>query len=261
MFLKRNSNKMTNKELNIADTFRDLDILSNDIVMIHGDSGIAAQFTHIDPDKRLQELINQIITYFSPDGTIVVPTFSYSFTKNENFDVNNSPSEVGKFSECFRQNPLAYRSSHPIFSVCTIGKHFEKFEKSRIDDCFGKETVFDLLYKLDGKIVCLGCDFARGATFVHYVEQFLGVSHRYMKKFSGNIINKGKPKFVTTSYYVRDLKQNSIIDFDILKKKLMDQKKLKLSNIGRFPVIVIKTNDFFQIAIEFIKNDNSLKLN
>ena len=191
------------KEINIANSFKSVGVLPDDVVMIHGDAGVAAQFTHIDSSQRVQELISQIIEYF-PEGTVIVPTFSYSFTKNENFDADNTPSEIGKFSEFFRRYPLIRRSSHPIFSVAGTGNHFEKFEKSRIDDCFGEGTAFDLLYKLGGKIICLGCDFNR-VTFAHYVEQYFGVPYRYMKNFSGYIIKDGNQKQLTTSYYVRNV--------------------------------------------------------
>jgi aminoglycoside 3-N-acetyltransferase len=245
---------MLNKEINIADTFKSLGVLPNEVVMIHGDSGVAAQFTHIDPNQRVQELIRQIIEYFSPEGTVVVPTFSYSFTKNENFDVDNTPSEIGKFSESFRRYPLIRRSSHPIFSVAGTGNHFEKFEKSRIDDCFGEGTAFDLLYKLGGKIICLGCDFDR-VTFAHYVEQYFGVPYRYMKNFSGYIIKDGNQKQLTTSYYVRNVEINSILDLNFLKKELINQKKLFTSNVGRFSIIATKTQDFLDCSIQLLKNN------
>jgi aminoglycoside 3-N-acetyltransferase len=242
------------KEINIANSFKSVGVLSSDVVMIHGDAGVAAQMIHIDSNQRIQELIRQIIEYFSPDGTVVVPTFSYSFTKNENFEADNTPSEIGKFSESFRRYPLIRRSNHPIFSVAGIGNHFEKFENSRIDDCFGDGTAFDLLYKLGGKIICLGCDFDR-VTFAHYVEQYFEVPYRYMKNFSGYIIKDGNQNHLTTSYYVRKLDINYVLDLNFLKKELINQKKLFTSNVGRFPILATKTQDFLDCSIQLLKNN------
>ncbi len=248
------------KEINIAYSFRNLGILKSDTVMIHGDAGVAAQLVNIEPSLRINELIRQIIGYFSPEGTVVVPTFSYSFTKNEYFDRVNTPSQVGLFSESFRKYSNVRRSNHPIFSVAGIGKNFEKFEKSEINDCFGANTAFDLLYKLGGKIICLGCDFHSGATFVHYIEQRLGVSYRYMKNFSGFIVNDAKKYPLKTSYYVRKLGTNSILDFSFLKKELINQGKLLTSNIGRFQLSVISTNDLLNCLTYLFKENKIIFL-
>lgn len=243
------------KEIDIANSFKSVGVLSNDVVMIHGDSGVAAQLTHIEANQRIQELIHQIIEYFSPEGTVVVPTFSYSFTKNENFDVDNTPGDIGKFSESFRKYPLISRSNHPIFSVAGTGKHSKKFEKSRIDDCFGEGTAFDILYKLGGKIICLGCDFNR-VTFAHYVEQYFGVPYRHMKNFSGCIIKDGNQNQLTTSYYARKLEINPVLDLNLLKKELINQGKLLTSNIGRFSILATKTHDFLNCSIQLLKKNN-----
>jgi aminoglycoside 3-N-acetyltransferase len=91
---------------------------------------------------------------------------------------------------------------------------------------------------------------------MHYVEQSLGVPYRYMKNFSGYIIKEGKKDQLTTSYYVRKLEMNSILDFNFLKKELTNQGKLLVSNMGRFPVLAIKTHDFLNCSIQLLKNNN-----
>mgnify|MGYP001496652523 CR=1 FL=1 len=68
-------------DFDLHQTFDDLGIQSEDIVMIHGDAGVAAQYSQVPPDKRLDHLIAEIKRYFSPNGTILVPAFSYSSTK------------------------------------------------------------------------------------------------------------------------------------------------------------------------------------
>lgn len=245
---------MKEQKIKIAHSLKKIRVFPDDIVMIHGDAGISAQFSHIEIKNRPKELVRQIIQYFYPQGTIVIPSFSYSFTNGEDFDVKNTPGAVGKFSEEFRLYPhnSIGRSNHPIFSVSGLGKHFKKFEKSRIDDCFGEDTAFDLLYKLNGKIVLLGCDF-ESTTFVHYVEQSFGVSYRFMKKFSGFLIKNNKKVPFTTSYNVRKLDVKT--DLNLLKKKLIRHKKLFTSKIGRFEILSVRAKDFFNCSIELMKSN------
>ena len=56
--------------------------------------------------------------------------------------------------------------------------------------CFGRQSVFDHLYQMaqerDGYIMLLGgahSDAVFRCTFIHYVEEALGVPSRYLKKF------------------------------------------------------------------------------
>ena len=51
-----------------------------------------------------------------------MPTFTYSFCKTGIFNVQKSRSEVGLFSEYFREKCGNFRSDHPILSVCGKGK-------------------------------------------------------------------------------------------------------------------------------------------
>ena len=57
------------------------------------------------------------------NGTIIIPTFTYSFTRTRKFDVLKSKSEIGNFSENYRLIYPRNRTSHPIFSCIIIGKN------------------------------------------------------------------------------------------------------------------------------------------
>ena len=50
----------------------------------------------------------EILTEYFKKGTIIIPTFSYSFTKKETFDPTNTKSEVGIFSEIFRKKKKCF---------------------------------------------------------------------------------------------------------------------------------------------------------
>ena len=50
---------------------------------------------------KVDHLICRIKEYFSPNGTILVPAFTYSFTKGEDYHIDKT-SSVGLFSERFR---------------------------------------------------------------------------------------------------------------------------------------------------------------
>lgn len=240
-------------EIDIAATMRQVGVSPNDWVMLHGDAGVAAQLHSIEAAQRLPHLLRQIIDFMT-GGTLVVPAFSYSFTKGEDFDSAHTPSDVGQFSEVFRSLPGVQRTRHPIFSVSAFGSGTPEVMNARLDDCFGPGTVFDLLHQHDAKIVCLGCDFSR-VTFVHYVEQQYGVPYRYSKAFSGHLIDNGQATALTTHYLVRDLAIKSSCDLRWLKAEAIRRGVLMMGEVGRFPVMAISARQFLSLAFDFLKQD------
>ncbi len=66
-----------------------------------------------------------------PEGTMLLPAFSFSFYRNEDFDVEATPSIQGawssslEFLEYFRRLPGVVRSADPILSVAGLGPRAE----------------------------------------------------------------------------------------------------------------------------------------
>jgi len=241
-------------DLNIQDVFKKLGIKSSDTIFIHGDAGAAFELKEINIKERLNHFLNQIINFIDEKGTIIIPSFSYSFTKNEDFDVHNTPSDLGAFSEAFRGLSGVLRSKNPNFSVCSIGKYAKEYSNSSIYDCFGKNTAFDLMQKHNAKIVCLGCDFSR-ITFVHYLEQEIEVPYRYLKTFSGIIKDEERIEKINNTYYVRDLSFESQGELTSVKDLSHQKGLLGIERYGRFPVLSINTNDFYLVAKEILSQD------
>ena len=242
------------KKISIADTFSSLGIYPGDTVFIHGDAGVSLQYRDVNPQKRLYHLFCEIINYLGPTGTLVIPTFSYSFAKGEDFNPSTTPSRVGLFSNFFLSLDNVKRSSNPIFSVAAIGKHAKLFMESNINDCFGKNTAFDILMSTNAISVCLGCE-VRNMTFVHYVEQKNKVKYRYFKSFFGNLIINKKKSRLKTTYFVRKLIDESKIDLNYFQNVSLQKGKLLKANIGRFPVYAINVQNFTNIASQLLADN------
>ena len=246
--------KMENK-LNIKKLFKKLKISKDDTIMLHGDAGIFAQYKKKkDP---INSFYNQLIKFVGKNGNILVPTFTTSFCKKKFFNVETSKSETGLFSEKFRVRTDTKRTEHPIFSFSIHGNKWKHFDKSNIETCFGDNSLFQLFNEMNGKILILGSTFENVTTFVHYIEQCVGVNYRYLKKFSGIIVNKNKIKLkVTTSYFVRNLKKN---------KKLKTPNKLyQILNkvrIGRYEGFSINSKKLFNHCLKNIKKNHYYLVN
>ena len=233
-----------------------LNVLSGDVIMIHGDAIVAAQLEG-NKSKKIYNFIKEIISFLGKKGTIVFPSFTYSSTKSEIFNVQKSQSVVGLLSESFRKYDGVVRSKNPIFSVCSFGKYKRDFEYSCINDCFGENSCFGLLHSYGGKLINIACNFE--VTYLHYVEQKKKISYRYFKKFNGEILDNGKKSFVETRYFVGKKKINYSMDLDKLKKKLIKENKFFVSKFGRFFSTSVSCNDFFKFSEKLLEeNEYSL---
>ena len=245
------------KEIKLA--LKKCGVKKNDTIMLHGDGGVAAQLKTNDKNK-LSRLFDEIIKYLGKNGTLLVPTYTYNVCKKKYFDVEKTPSELGLFSEYFRKRNKVYRTLNPIFSFAIYGKKIKYFKKSKYDTCFGKDSVFDLFNRINGKIVCLGCDIDR-ITFTHYVEEFHKINYRFFKKFKIKLKYKKKIKNILSTYFVRKKNIKNKINLKKLYDFLKKNKKIKETEFGRYNILSIKAKTFFDSCIILLKKNRYSLIN
>jgi aminoglycoside 3-N-acetyltransferase len=158
----------------------------------------------------LGEILDCFLDAVGTGGTVLMPTYTYSFCKGLDFDVKRTPSTTGLFTEYFRNLPGIKRTLEPIFSMSIYGREADYF--SDISNlCFGEGSIYDKLYTSGAKLVGLGVPSAEALTPIHYIEKKANVPYRFDKNFSGTIINHSDNKIPSeVVYFVRKLDEPSI---------------------------------------------------
>lgn len=240
----------------VTDALFSIGVRPGSIVLVHPDAIVAAQFPPMPNEQRLDLLIEAIETAIGDDGTLVMPAFSYSFTKGEPFDICNTPSAVGMVTERFRTRPGTRRTSDPIFSFASRGPLAQELCAIPVKECFGAESGFAALHRLNAHIIDLGCSLSRGGTFVHYVETAHGVDYRYKKVFSGTVISPNRQTSqCSVVYNVRDLTRRSEADLGRLQKRLADDGKSQTAEVGRSRIMAVTASDLFDTAWKMLDED------
>jgi aminoglycoside 3-N-acetyltransferase len=240
----------------VTDALLSIGVKPGSVVMVHPDAIMAAQFPAMPNEQRLDLLIAAIEAAIGGDGTLLMPAFSYSFTKGEPFDICNTPSAVGMVSERFRAQPGVHRTSDPIFSFACRGPLAQELCAIPVKECFGAESVFAALHRLNAHIVDLGCSMTQGGTFVHYVETTHGVDYRYNKVFSGTVISpNGQTGECSVVYNVRDLTRRSDADLGRLQKRLADDGKSRTVEVGKSRIMAVTASDLFDTAWKMLDED------
>jgi len=138
-------------------------------------------------------LLDRVMAAIGPEGTVLVGTFTYACGNPAiPFVAEDTPSEIGPFTNWLRTQPGALRSLHPIFSVAGLGRHASAILDNTGGAAFGPSSPFGRLAALGGRFVNLGIPFRQSLTYVHHLEQCHGCNHRYHKVFGGQVISQGR---------------------------------------------------------------------
>ncbi|SIN64241.1 aminoglycoside 3-N-acetyltransferase [Acetomicrobium flavidum] len=239
----------------IADALCSANIEKGDIIFVHSDVSVFGKLGNIrDRDKFLGMILNAFKEAVGSEGTIIMPTFTYSFTKGETYCPETSPSTVGVLTEFFRKQSGVTRTIHPIFSAAVWGKEKAYFTEGLSKDSFDDDSIFGKLRKKKGKLVFFGVDF-HVMTFLHHIEQKHVVPYRYMKSFTGRIKVGDKEYEDTYTYYVRYLDKNVVTDASRFERYALECGALKEVKLGYSAVKVARSNDIFDVGYELLDKD------
>ena len=158
----------------LAADLRALGLAAGDLVLAHcaqRSIGFVAGGTHA--------VVQALLDVLGDDGTLVVPTHTPDNTdpadwrhppvppawwrpireQTPGFDPARTPSRwMGAVAEAVRTWPGALRSDHPQVSFAALGaRAADVVRDHRLDDALGEHSPLGAVYRLDGKVLLLGC--------------------------------------------------------------------------------------------------------
>lgn len=228
-------------------------IKKGDTIFVHSDVSVFGKLVMRDKQKLLGALSEVLKQSVGEKGTVIMPTFTYSFCKGEPYDAEKSPSTVGALTEHWRKTSGVIRTKHGIFSVALWGKHKQQFARVG-DDSFGKDSIFGSLHRAKGKIVFFGAP-VHSLTFLHYIEQAHGVPYRYLKTFKGTVIDGKRRSKTSARYLVRDLKKDVETDTSRLEARLRASGSMRDVRVGAGHILVAPAADVFSEGMRMLDWD------
>jgi len=195
----------------LADLRRVLDetgIERGDTVYCHSNIGVFGRPEGIGSSHELAQMYLDAITdAIGPTGTLIVPTYTYSFCRKQTFDPATTPSAMGLLAEWVRTRPGAVRSADPCFSVALLGRDPDRFCHDLPANSFAPGSTFDRFTAENGKMLCLNHP---GCTLLHYVERQLAVPYRFDKPFTGTMTVNGNSRTLDWEIFVRYLSDDRL---------------------------------------------------
>ncbi|MEM5581303.1 AAC(3) family N-acetyltransferase [Roseibium sp. AS2] len=221
-------------------------IKSGDVIFVHSNVGYSGRMVGV---KSLGDLcgrtVRALLEVIGPEGTLVVPTFSYSFGSDKperRFDPAVTPSSCGALSEYVRKMPDAVRSLEPMFSVAAIGAMKDDLTRNVSNDCFGAGSFWERFLAADGKVCNL--NFDAGSTFIHYVERKLNTPYRQDRIMSGELWDGSGWQPAEFVFFCRDMNDPSAAArFELFDKLAREAEIVATQPVGRGSAVVISARD------------------
>ena len=200
----------------------------------------------------LREFLSLLVRKVGEDGTLLLPTYNWDFCGGKTFDYKNTISKTGSLSQVALAHPAFKRTKHAFYSWAVAGKDKEYLCSLDNTDAFGKDSPFNYLYEKKGKNIILDVSMQNSFTFVHYVEQSVGIPYRYIKNFTADYIDENGEKTKRTySMYVRDYDLDAEVNLDPMEKFLIEKGIVTVTKVGMSRILSVP----FEAAFEAIKDD------
>jgi aminoglycoside 3-N-acetyltransferase len=244
----------------IINALRSLNIKKNDTIFCHSNIVNFGLPKHgLGEEKLANIFFDSFFKILGKNGTLILPTFSYSFAKKEIYNPNKSRTICGFFPEAIRKikkNFCLYPD--PNLSCIIFGKNRQYLSRLHDKNSYGKYSLFSKFLHLNGKICNLNLD--AGSTFLHFLERKLKIKYRFDKNFKGKINNNNDgvtlDRFTLFVLYKKIKKKVSFKRFTEYAKV---KKLYKEYKVGRGKIGLIKSIDCYKILKKNIrKNKNFL---
>jgi aminopeptidase-like protein/aminoglycoside N3'-acetyltransferase len=211
------------------------------------------------PADRCAIVVRAVRSVLGESGTLVVPSYTFSFCRQQRFEVDRSPAIEGPWSEStdvleyVRHLPGSVRSLDPIQSVTAIGPLAATLLAGLPRSCFGQNSLPDRLCRQGAKLCLIGTGLHE-APVVHHAEATLRVPYRYKKLFTGEIVTAGGPRRSGWITHVRtspEITLNASRIADDAKRNTLVQ----VAKVGEGFLQVAEANRFYEFLRERIEAD------
>ncbi|MCL1918697.1 MAG: AAC(3) family N-acetyltransferase [Peptococcaceae bacterium] len=238
----------------IVHALKSVGLEHGDIVFTHSNLGFCGILETCSSAHDLCEQFRRaFMEILGGEGTLIVPTFTYSFCRNEIFDIRNTPSGMGIFPEYIRRYPGSLRSDDANFSVCALGVKGAELTSHMPQMSFGTDSFWERFYMLNGKVCNI--NFDAGSTFIHYIEKSLAVPYRYDKGFDGTFIDhQGLSSSRRYYHFVYDLdKPQDSYSSIRLHELCQEHGILRSSNLGKGRIVCQSTHNLYPFVEDTLK--------
>ena len=249
-------NKLSHQEF--ADSLRAAGLQAGDIVHVQSDLRVIGPVdAPLTRERMLEFYLRGFQEVLGPTGTLTVLTATMSCARyGTPFVREETPSEVGVFSEYVRRRAGAVRSLHPILSVAGLGAQAEEICGGAHFEGVGWDSPWGRLHRTGAKMMTLGMGAdGGGTTYFHFIETSYGVPYKYVKVMPCAVVAAGHevPGLFSMSVRYHDFNiKNTPVR---LKRRLLERGLATEVQTGYARTWTTSCEAAFSVGIEALRED------
>lgn len=242
----------------LEDALRRVGATAGSVLFIHAD--LAALGPAVPPPARPRLLLDVLREVVGPEGTLLVPTYTFSFCRGRTYDAGQTPTEGGPWSpsadflEYFRAQPGVVRSADPIHSVAGQGPRARALLDGVPATCFGDGCVFERLVSEGALVVLVGLPLVE-ATLRHHTEERLGVPFRFRKLFTGSVRAGDEVRRQGWVYSVRLLAANGAPDGTRLEARAREEGVCRAAALPAGELLAVDASEYDALVARALEAD------
>ncbi len=209
--------------------------------------------------KLLSKKILEILKKRKPKS-LIIPTYTYSFTKNKIFNQKSSISETGRFSEEVRNFfSIRFRTLDPIFSHLVL--YNKEFLDNKISsNSFNRKSLFFKFVQKGGIIINFNLEDIATPLF-HLLEFKYKVPYRKNRIFKGVIIRNKSKTEVKYNFFSKKKKNSIVISRKKILKDLLRYKIVNQIKKGKLKLLWFYSAEFDKFISQKLKSDPNYLIN
>tara|TARA_B110000196_G_scaffold318474_1_gene333969 strand:+ start:1734 stop:2504 length:771 start_codon:yes stop_codon:yes gene_type:complete len=247
------------REISIKNHLKKMDIKKGDNVLVSSNLlNILIRKKKYSIKFNPNDIIDDLISVIGNTGTILIPTYNWDFCKGFGFDYKKTLSKSGSLGNYALKRDDFSRTKNPIYSFAVYGKKRKYLSKLKNKNCFSMNSPFGFLIKNNGKNLFIDIKniYYFAFTFLHVVEQVVGVNYRFLKTFTGKYRHcNEKSDNAKFTMYARKLHLKTRIINPIIKKKLISKNAYREKKLNNINIKTVKMDLAYKILKDDIKNE------
>lgn len=240
--------------LRLPDLVRDLIALGvrpGDLLMVHSSLRSIGLV-----DGGPETVVDALLQALGPQGTLVVPTFTYPTAGEPDFvfDPTHTPSQMGAVSEAARRRPEAHRSIHLAHSIAAIGPLARTITTSGGASGWDVQSPMRQVFNRSGRYLLLGVPY-QNLTAMHLCEVWLELPYRKPRVSEGRMRRPDGSTTPLVSIGTPPLPGHPGSDYNRLGQRMEDAGLVNLGPVGNALARLLNAHDLRTAARELIPYD------